>query len=464
MTDPQRLGKYEIQGVLGKGAMGVVYKAFDPHIERLVAIKTIRRDTVEPELVDQYMARFRNEARAAGRLFHPNIVGVYEYGEHDDVAYIAMEYVEGSGLREYLGRRATFDFGLLVALMSQLLQALEFAHDRGVVHRDVKPSNLIVTGQGLLKVADFGVARIDTSNLTGAGVVVGTPSYMSPEQCMGEAVDARSDLFSVGVVLYELVTGEKPFRGSVEGIAYKICREDPVPPSQAASVALPDAFDRLLAKALAKQPGERFQSARAFNDALGALASTEIEDGSGKTVVSLANVMLQKPLPVLDETTLTTAERTLARLIGPLAKVIVRRVAAQARDRAHLCLLLSENINDPQLRTRFVDMFRKAVGETGSVSGSSPGKQSIPGTAHRSSAGGTVSSSCGTTTDALLDSAFVDAVSARLAVYLGPIARVVARHAQRKAKSRREFVILVADHLGTQDRTAFLREVGYSDE
>ncbi|MBL8541573.1 MAG: serine/threonine protein kinase, partial [Betaproteobacteria bacterium] len=148
MTDPQRLGKYEIQGVLGKGAMGVVYKAFDPHIERFVAIKTIRRDTVEPELVDQYMARFRNEARAAGRLFHPNIVGVYEYGEHDDVAYIAMEYVEGSGLREYLGRRATFDFGLLVALMSQLLQALEFAHDRGVVHRDVKPSNLIVTGQG----------------------------------------------------------------------------------------------------------------------------------------------------------------------------------------------------------------------------------------------------------------------------------------------------------------------------
>ena len=181
MTEPQRFGKYEIQSVLGKGAMGVVYKAFDPHIERPVAVKTIRRDMVDPDLVVQYMARFRNEAKAAGRLHHPNIVGVYEYGEDDDVAFIAMEYVEGTGLREYINRRASFDFGLLVALMSQLLQALEFAHERGVVHRDIKPSNLIVTAQGLLKVADFGVARVDTSNLTSAGAMIGTPSYMSPE-------------------------------------------------------------------------------------------------------------------------------------------------------------------------------------------------------------------------------------------------------------------------------------------
>ena len=282
MTEPQRLGKYEIQSVLGKGAMGVVYKAFDPDIERPVAIKTIRRDMVDPELAVQYMARFRNEAKAAGRLYHPNIVGVYEYGEDDDVAYIAMEYVEGTGLREYLNRRTSFDFGLLVALMSQLLQALEFAHERGVVHRDIKPSNLIVTAQGLLKVADFGVARVDTSNLTAAGVVIGTPSYMSPEQCMGEEVDARSDLFSVGVVLYELVTGERPFRGSVEGIAYQICREEPVSPSKASSLALPEALDQLVTKALAKQPSARFPSARAFNDALRAVAADEPGDRRGR--------------------------------------------------------------------------------------------------------------------------------------------------------------------------------------
>ncbi len=148
MKDPERLGKYEIKGALGKGAMGVVYKAFDPHIERNVAIKTIRKDLVDPELAAQFMARFKNEAKAAGRLHHPNIVGVYEYGEDDAVAFIAMEYVEGTGLREYLTQRASFEFARLVALMSQLLDALEFAHARGVVHRDLKPSNLIVTDRG----------------------------------------------------------------------------------------------------------------------------------------------------------------------------------------------------------------------------------------------------------------------------------------------------------------------------
>ena len=178
------------------------------------------------------MARFKNEAKAAGRLHHPNIVGVYEYGEDAEVTFIAMEYVEGAGLREYLNRRVTFDFAQLVALMDQLLNALEFAHARGVVHRDIKPSNLIVTNQGVLKVADFGIARVDRTDLTMAGMLIGTPLYMSPEQCRGLDVDSRSDLFSAGVVLYELLTGEKPFRGNMEQITYKICHEDPEPPSR----------------------------------------------------------------------------------------------------------------------------------------------------------------------------------------------------------------------------------------
>src|SRR6516225_6772054 len=165
MAEQTHIGKYRIDGVLGKGAMGVVYKGFDPGIERTVAIKTVRKDLVDPELAVQSMARFKNEAKAAGRLLHPNIVSVYEYGEDEANAFIVMEYVEGTGLREYLNRKASFDLGQITAIMSQLLLALDFAHERGVVHRDIKPSNLILTSSGSLKVADFGIARIDTSNL-----------------------------------------------------------------------------------------------------------------------------------------------------------------------------------------------------------------------------------------------------------------------------------------------------------
>jgi serine/threonine protein kinase len=218
----ERLGKYEIHRVLGQGAMGTVYLAFDPDIERQVAIKTIRKELIDPDLAAQFMARFRNEARAAGRLHHPNIVGVYEYGDEALVTYIAMEYVDGAGLRDYVRSQASFTFGQLVELMKFLLNALEYAHERGIVHRDIKPSNLLVTAEGVLKVADFGIARIDRSNLTTLGTVIGTPSYMSPEQCRGDETDARSDLFSAGVVLYELMTGEKPFPGPVEAVAHRI--------------------------------------------------------------------------------------------------------------------------------------------------------------------------------------------------------------------------------------------------
>ena len=364
MADPERLGKYEIKGALGKGAMGVVYKGFDPHIERFVAIKTIRKDLVEPELAAQYMARFKNEAKAAGRLHHPNIVGVYEYGEDDAVTFIAMEYVEGTGLREYLNRRASFDFARLVALMAQLLIALEFAHERGVVHRDIKPSNLIVTNQGVLKVADFGIARVDTSNLTMAGMVIGTPSYMSPEQCRGLDVDARSDLFSAGVVLYELLTGEKPFRGNIEAIAYKICHEEPVPPSQLSKLKLPPAVDQLIATALAKEPGgalpERARvprrAARRGANVGGSRRRGADDDGG------IGTLMLQKPTPSWDEETLRTAERELARALGPMAKVMVRRAAAQTTDRTELCSILSDNITDPDMRRNFVAAFERTTG------------------------------------------------------------------------------------------------------
>lgn len=472
MPDPDRLGKYEIRAVLGRGAMGIVYRGFDPHIEREVAIKTIRKDTVDADLAVQYLARFRNEAKAAGRLHHPNIVGVFEYGEDDDIAFIAMEFVTGTGLREYLNQRAEFDFGELVALLSQLLQALDYAHARGVVHRDIKPANLIVTAQGVLKVADFGIARIDTSNLTTAGMVIGTPSYMSPEQCRGLDTDARSDLFSVGVVLYELLTGRKPFTGNLESVAYKICHEEPPPPSQLSSLKLPAAVDGLVARALAKDPAARFPDARAFHDALRGVAqlSVPVDDGAGTTMVSIGTLLLQKPAPAWDDETLRTAEHELARALGPLARMIVRRAATQTSDRAELCMALSDSISDPDARRRFVEAFNRS-GSGGSGVRPGSGTQAVRGGTHATTAssasgrGAVVSGTRSTTGSQTtpLEQAYVDQVAGRLAVYLGPIAGIVARKAARETSSRRDFVMRVADSLGTQERVAFLREMGFVD-
>jgi hypothetical protein len=285
-----KLGKYEIRRTLGRGAMGIVYEGFDPVIERTVAIKTILPAQLNgAELVD-LMARFKREAQAAGRLNHPGIVAIYEYGEEiaqdtsdeeatvmtgpgasqaaQRVAYIAMEFVKGRELRDFFEKGQRFAMSEVVRIMSEMLDALDHAHAQGVVHRDMKPANLILLENGRVKVADFGIARIEASELTQTGTVLGTPSYMSPEQFMGHPVDGRSDLFSCGVILYQLLTGEKPFTGeSTTTIMYKVLREEPVPPSQL-NLTLPPALDAVIAKALAKQPAQRFQTGLEFAQAL----------------------------------------------------------------------------------------------------------------------------------------------------------------------------------------------------
>jgi eukaryotic-like serine/threonine-protein kinase len=216
--------KYALRGTLGSGAMGTVFEALDRRIERRVAIKVIRRPPPGDPEGEEAHARFRREAQAAGRLSHPNIVGVFDYGEDADSAWIVMELVEGDSLKARLDRGERLAVPEIARLIGQVCAALAYSHARGVVHRDIKPGNLMLTGGadgavGDIKIADFGIARLENSSMTQVGTMIGTPSYMAPEQLRGETVDARADLWAVGVVLYQLLTGEKPFEGGFSAVS-----------------------------------------------------------------------------------------------------------------------------------------------------------------------------------------------------------------------------------------------------
>jgi serine/threonine-protein kinase len=297
MSIPEKLGKYEIRRELGAGAMGVVYEGWDPGIARRVAIKTVKGADLSDAEAEQTLARFRHEAQAAGRLSHPNIVQIYEFGEDAGTQFIAMEFIEGKELKDYFDSEDRFKLPEIVRIMKELLAALGHAHKNGIVHRDVKPANIIILGDGTVKVADFGIARIESSNLTQAGSVLGTPAYMSPEQFMGQTVDPRSDLFSAGVVLYQFLTGEKPFTGSVTTIMHKVLKEQPIAPSEL-NVQVPQAFDALIRKALSKRPDERFQSAVEFAAALETAASGQAAAEAtmvGAAEATLADATLAGP-------------------------------------------------------------------------------------------------------------------------------------------------------------------------
>ncbi len=274
---PETIGRYRILDVLGKGAMGVVYLAHDPVIDRRVALKTLRLD-LDAELSAEFRERFLREARAAGRLNHPGIVTIHDVGEEPDTGtvFIAMEYIEGKNLKELLGQGWRPGVTEAARIVAAVADALDYAHRLGVVHRDIKPANIILAPDGTPRITDFGVARLESSNLTVEGQFIGTPNYMSPEQVSGAEVDGRTDIFSLGVVLFELLVGERPFAGNtIAEVTHKIVQQPPPIPSQVAA-SVPPALNPIVLRCLEKDPGRRFATAGQLARALEAVARIEV--------------------------------------------------------------------------------------------------------------------------------------------------------------------------------------------
>ena len=259
--ETKRFGRYEVVAELGRGAMGVVYKARDPQIERFVAVKTISMWGQEPDEKTEFRMRFMNEAQAAGRLHHAGIVAIFDVGENPDNQdpYIVLEYVAGESLNRLMAREKKLSLARSLKLAEEIAEALDYAHAQGVVHRDIKPGNILITGEGHAKIADFGIAKLSLAHFTLPGRVMGTPAYMAPEQLSGEGVDGRSDLFSLGVILYAMVTGHSPFQGnSATTVCFKVANREPVA-ATAFDLTLPQELDTVISRAMAKDPAQRYQ-------------------------------------------------------------------------------------------------------------------------------------------------------------------------------------------------------------
>jgi eukaryotic-like serine/threonine-protein kinase len=261
------IGKYELRSVLARTGTSIVYDGWDTDIARRVAMKTVPLSSLEDSDTREALARFKRGVQAAGQLAHPNVINIYDYGETDEYAYIVMEFVDGPTLKQMLDSEKRFDVRATCKIMNGILDGLQYSHDRGVVHRDMKPANIMFTKDQRVKITDFGIARLEDSDMTQTGMVIGTPAYMSPEQFMGEKIDWRSDIYSTGVVLYHMITGARPYEGNLATIMNKVLNS-PVPRPSVVSQTVTPLLDEIVTRAMAKKREHRFQSAAEMNAAL----------------------------------------------------------------------------------------------------------------------------------------------------------------------------------------------------
>jgi eukaryotic-like serine/threonine-protein kinase len=387
---------------------------------------------------------------AAERLAHPGIADVYDHGEDEDLAYLAMEYLAGRGLRDFLTLRLRLGLKDTISIMSQLLAALDFAHANGIVHRDVRPANVFILLSGRLKLADFGIALIDTFDLAQAGANAGSPAYMSPEQHSGLEADRRSDIFSCGVVLYELLTGNKPFEGPPETVGEKICREPFRPASELNPKGSSAALDAVIAQALAKNPEERFPTARefagaldsAFKNASGAQGQAEGDEPASRTVRNDATTRLSSSLRLRNED-LRALETLLTFHVGPVAKPLLKQSALSAANGPALVSMLAQYIPAEPNRAAFLAAAMEKI------SAAVPPEPADEGAAAPFSRN-------------LIDAPQVEIAARRLARYLGPIAKVIAKKTPGRPSDLRAYYRQLAENiLDETDRARFLKDAGY---
>jgi len=454
----QSIGRYRVDGLLGTGAMGDVYRAYDPVIDRPVAIKVVRTELAGGSGSEQWLQRFRREARAAGRRFHPNIVAILDFGEDDGMPFLAMEYIDGRSLDGILKASGPLDPARSVAVITQVLSALGFAHQNGIVHRDVKPSNIMVLNSGEVKVADFGIARIDTSEFTIVGDLLGTPAYMAPEQFAGAPVDKRTDLFAAGVILFEMLTGVKPFRGKsiTEIISFMETRgpED----IRALNPAVPDSLKRVITKALAFDPARRYADAAEFSKAIIEAFPIRPDETPVRSELPISdtrvvNAEVAETAPegaIWRPELLREIEHDLATFIGPMAAIALKRAIRQTNDIRALYDLLGRQVVNPRDQAEFL-----ARGQRRAAPDPASRPQSTPTPPSTTQTKAEPKPDQGITSPGLAN---IAAVESNLARYVGPIAKILIRRELEKHETLDKFYRALAAHIPNElDRERFLK-------
>jgi eukaryotic-like serine/threonine-protein kinase len=442
MNTVRSIGRYRIEALLGTGAMGEVYRAHDPAIDRLVAIKVVRPELVAGSGGEQLLERFRREARAAGRRFHPNIVAIWDFGDDNGTPFLVMELVEGQSLDQLIKSSGTLPPVRSVSIITQVLSALGFAHTNGIVHRDIKPSNVMVLPGDQVKVADFGIARLEASEFTIVGDLLGTPAYMAPEQLSGGPIDHRTDLFATGVILFEMLTGVKPFRGkSITEIISFMEKRGPED-IRALNPAVPEAMKRVIAKSVAFDPAERYADAAAFSKAVAdAMPEPQLTANAAQTTSRESSFSADL---------LREAERDLATFIGPMASIAVRRAVRNASDLLELYELLGRQVADPKDRAAFLARGRQRAA-AGLGRPRPPPAPPPARTIERSSASPVKSP----------NPASIVAIESDLTRYIGPIARILVKRELGRFESLAKLCLVLATHIPDErERRAFLNAHG----